>query len=326
MAKKSKRELCLEIAEQNPDASRQELIEMFLDQIPGISTGGASTYASAVMKELEESAGERAAKAARDNETDEQIAERLDERFRMIDVLANASCLGKVRSLVVSGPAGLGKSHAVESAVRRYDPYEQKSIIAKGFVRPTGLYLLLHEYRHKGNVIVLDDADSIFADQDALNILKAALDTTKKRIISWRSETKMMDADGNPIERSFEYEGTVIFITNKDFDAEIAKGSKMAEHYEALISRSHYVECDMHTTREYVVRIKQVVQSGMLRQHKGLNRHEENLIIDFIDRNKDKLRELTLRIALKLADIYKVDPGQFESLAKVSLFKGGIRY
>lgn len=323
---KSKKDLCIEIAEQNPDATRQELIEMFLNDIPGISPGGASTYASAVMKQLEDTAGDRAAKAARDNESDEQIAARLDERFRMIDVLANASCLGKVRSLVVSGPAGLGKSHAIESAVRAYDPDETKSIIAKGFVRPTGLYLLLHEYRHKGNVIVLDDADSIFADQDALNILKGALDTTKKRVISWRSETKMLDADGDPVDRSFEYEGTVIFITNKDFDAEIAKGSKMAEHFEALISRSHYVECDMHTTREYVVRIRQVVKQGMLRQHKGLNFHEENMILDFIERNKDNLRELTLRIALKLADIYKVDPAQFESLAKVSLFKGGVRY
>lgn len=322
---KSKKDLCLEIAENNPDATRQELIEMFLEDVPDISPGGASTYASAVMKQLKETADVRAAKEARHNETDEEIDARLDERFRMIDVLANASCLGKVRSLVVSGPAGLGKSHAVETAVRKYDPEEEKSIIAKGFVRPTGLYLLLHEYRHKGNVIVLDDADSIFADQDALNILKGALDTTKKRVISWRSETSMVDSKDKPVDRSFEYEGTVIFITNKDFDAEIAKGTKMAEHFEALISRSHYVECDMHTTREYVVRIRQVVKQGMLRQHKGLNFHEENMILDFIEANKDNLRELTLRIALKLADIYRVDPGQFEALAKVSLFKGGIR-
>ena len=99
----------------------------------------------------------------------------------------------------------------------------------------------------------------------------------------------------------------------------------MAEHYEALISRSHYVECDMHTAREYVVRIKQVVKTGMLKTAKGLNHHEEGIIMDFIEAHQEKLRELTLRIALKLADIYKVDPGKFESLAKVSLFKGGMR-
>lgn len=322
----TKRELCLAVAAANPEATRQELIELFKEHVPGISDGGASTYASAVKKELEEKAPVIAAREARLAETDDEIDARLKERFDMIDLLSNASCLGNIRSLIVSGPAGLGKSHAIENAVRRYDPSETKSIIAKGFVRPTGLYLLLHEYRRKGNVIVLDDADSIFADQDALNILKAALDTTKKRTISWRSETRMMDADGNPVDRVFDFEGTVIFITNKDFDAEIAKGSKMSEHYEALISRSHYVECDMHTVREYVVRIRQVVKAGMLRSQKGLNAHEENIILEFIEENKERLRELTLRVALKLADIYKVNPGKFEALAKVSLFKGGVRH
>ena len=322
----TKKEQAKQIALANHGASRQELIELFMEQIPGMTAGGASTYASQVKKDLVESAPQRAMIEAREAETDDEIDARLKERFEMIDLLANASCLGQVRSLVVSGPAGLGKSYTVEQAVAAYDPMQAKSIIAKGFVRPTGLYLLLHEYRHKGNVIVLDDADSIFNDQDALNLLKAALDTTKKRTISWRSETRMVDADGEPVDRVFDFEGTVIFITNKDFDAEIAKGSKMSEHYEALISRSHYVECDMHTMRDYVVRIRQVVREGMLRTAKDLNHHEENIILEFIEDNKEKLRELTLRVALKLADIYKVDPARFESLAKVSLFKSGVRH
>jgi hypothetical protein len=238
-------------------------------------------------------------------------------------MLANASTLGQIRSLIISGPAGLGKSFAVERAVRNYDPEEVKSVIAKGFVRPTGLYLLLHQFRHKGCVIVLDDADSIFADQDALNLLKAACDTTRRRILSWRSETKMTDVDGEPVDREFEFEGTIIFITNIDFDAQIAKGGRGAEHFEALVSRSHYVDCDMHSIRDYIVRIRQVVRGGMLRDVKGLNVHGERIVMDFIEENASRLRELTLRMALKLADVYKMDPSKFESLAKVSCFKGG---
>lgn len=318
----TKKEQCIAIAKAHPEASRQELIDLFVDNV-GMSPATAGTYASTVKKELIASAEARAHIAAREDETDAEIEARLEERFDVIDMLANASCLGQIRSLILSGPAGLGKSYAVEQAVRQYDPEGLKTIIAKGFVRPTGLYLLLHEYQHPGCVIVLDDADSIFSDQDALNILKAACDTTKRRTISWRSETRMTDADGEPVDREFEFRGTIIFITNKDFDAEIQRGGKMAEHFEALVSRSHYVDCDMHSIRDYIVRIKQVVRKGMLREQKGLNAHGERVIVDFIEENAKCLRELTLRCALKLADCYKMDPANFEKLAKVSCFKRG---
>ncbi len=317
----SKKNTCLEIAASNPEASRSALIEMFVAET-GMSPATAGTYASQVRKELAVSSEVVARQAARAAETDEEIEARLHERFDVIDQLADASCVGQIRSLIVSGPAGLGKSFAIEQAIRNYDPTGQRTIIAKGFVRPTGLYLLLHEYRQPGCVIVLDDCDSIFSDQDALNILKAACDTTKKREISWRAETKMVDANGDAIDRMFEFKGTIIFITNKDFDAEIARGGRSAEHFEALVSRSHYVDCDMHSQRDYIVRIKQVVAMGMLRTQRGLEPYAEQIIVDFIIDNADKLRELTLRMALKLADVYKMNPAKFESFARVSCFKG----
>lgn len=316
----SKKDQCLKIAVDNPNADRSDLIEMFVTQV-GLTRAAASTYASNVKKELSASAEMRAARAARESESDEQIAKRLAERFEVIDMLARASCDGKIRSLIVSGPAGLGKSFTIEQALKNYDSQGLNTTIAKGFVRPTGLFLLLHEYRHRGNVIVLDDADSIFSDEDALNILKVACDSTEQRVVSWRAETKMVDEDGEPIDRTFEYNGTVIFITNKDFDAEITRGGRGAEHFEALISRSHYVECDMHTVRDYIVRIKQVVGEGMLREQKGLNRAGEIRVLEFIEEHANKLRELSLRMALKLADVYNLQPSQFETLARVSCFK-----
>lgn len=315
----TKKEQAIAIAASNPNASRAELIELFVSQI-GMSKSTASTYASQVRNQVAEFAGPQIVEV---NETDDEIEARLAERFEVIEMLSSASCEGQIRSLIISGPAGLGKSYTIEQALQEYDPDGEKTVIAKGFVRPTGLYLLLHNYRHKGNVIVLDDSDSIFADQDALNLLKAACDTTKERWISWRSETKMVDADGEPVDRTFLFEGTIIFITNKDFDAEVRKGGKSAEHFEALISRSHYVDCDMHSIRDYIIRIKQVVAKGMLRK-KGLTSAQEKRIVGFIDQNADKLRELTLRMALKLADVLLMDERKFESLAKVSCFKRGV--
>ena len=317
----SLRSRATELARLHPAAERGELINLFINDL-GMNPGTANSYASSVRNVVVAEGPARAMVAARAEESDAEIRARLDERFTSIDAFATASCEGDITSLIISGPAGLGKSFTIEQAVKMYDGAGDKSVIAKGYIKATGLYLLLHEYRHEGCVIVLDDADSIFRDEDALNILKGALDTTEERIISWRSETSMLDADGDPIARSFEFEGTVIFITNWDFDAEIERGGKSAPHFEALMSRSHYIECDMHSTRDYVIRIEQVCERGML-TNKGLSRTESANIVDYVKEHKDTLRELTLRMALKLADLYKMDPSNFEVLARTSCHKRG---
>ena len=317
----SMRARATELARLHPTASRGDLLTLFVSEL-GMNPGTANSYASSVRNVVDAEGPARAQMAARLEESDEEIRARLDERFDSIDQFATSSCAGGITSLIISGPAGLGKSHTIETAVRAYDPDGMNTIIAKGYIKATGLYLLLHEYRHEGNVIVLDDADSIFRDEDALNILKGALDTTKERVISWRAETKMVDADGEPVDRSFEFKGTVIFITNWDFDAEISRDGKSAPHFSALMSRSHYIECDMHSNRDYVVRIEQVCERGMLTD-KGLTAVESANIVDYIKEHQDSLRELTLRMALKLADLYKMDPSKFEVLAKTSCHKRG---
>jgi hypothetical protein len=226
--------------------------------------------------------------------------------------------------MIVSGPAGLGKSFTIEQALTAYDPEGTRTCIAKGFARPTGLYMLLYKYRFPGNVIVFDDMDSVFSDDVALNLLKAACDTTKTRTLNWRAETKMVDEDGEPIPREFDFEGTVVFITNIDFDGEVARGNRGSEHFEAMISRSHYIDCDMYSKRDYIVRIRQVVRAGMLRTQKGLDSWGENVVMSFIEENADGLRELTLRMALKLADVYKMSlegHGNFNDLAEISCMK-----
>ena len=308
-----------DIARQHPQASRKELIGLFVEA--GVSYGAAGTYASTLRQKFINESESRAMQEARPLETDAEIRTRLDDRFETIDMLAHASTRGQIRSLIIGGPAGLGKSFTIEAAVGEYDPDRTKSIIAKGFVKATGLYLLLHEYQRKGNIIVFDDCDSIFRDEDALNILKSALDTTKERRISWRSETKMTDVDGEPIPREFEFNGTVIFITNVDFDEMVAKGGKGSEHYEALISRSHYIECDMNAPRDYVIRIEQVCERGMLTDQKGLTQADSDFIVQYIKEHQDSLRELTLRMALKLADLLLLGRSNFHKMAKVACHK-----
>lgn len=253
-------------------------------------------------------------------ETDEQIDARINERFKVLNAMAKAAVNGKAPAVVVSGPPGLGKTFEIEKIVRAHDAAGDFTTSVKGYVRATGLYRTLYNYRHKNNVIVFDDADSIFSDETSLNLLKAACDTADKRVISYLTETKMKDEDDINLPKSFEFEGTIIFITNYDFDAMIERGNKLAPHLQALISRTHYIDLMMKTRQDYIVRIKQVLKAGMLR-NKGYQQDDEDEVLNFVIKNQDKLRELSLRMVLKVADMMDISPSNWESMAKATLCK-----
>lgn len=253
------------------------------------------------------------------NETDKQIEEKLEERFTILEILTHSALKGECRSLIASGPAGLGKSYTVEQALQLYDPKGVRHSIIKGYVKPTGLLRMLYKHRNPGQVIVFDDADTIFFDDTSLNMLKTVCDTTERRVVSYLAETNMVDEDSaQKIPRTFEFEGTVIFITNYDFDQMIQRGHKLAPHFSALISRSHYVDLAMKSDRDYLVRIKQVVKQGLL---SDLTDDQRKDVLDFVDQNSHRMRELSLRMVLKIATIRKMNMSSWESLAKVTCCK-----
>lgn len=252
------------------------------------------------------------------NESDAQIEARLAERFGILSTLTNAALSGDARSLIVSGPPGLGKSYTVEEALRAWDPSEADHTIVKGYVKATGLLKLLYQYKDKGQVIVFDDADTVFYDDTSLNMLKAVCDTTEKRKVSYLAEANLIDEDSaTRIPRTFEFEGTIIFITNLDFDALIDKGHKLAPHLQALVSRSHYIDLALKTRRDFMVRIRQVIKLGLLRKA-GLTSSQEQDVLTFLDKNQESLRELSLRIALKVGAIRKMQGQQWEKIARVT--------
>lgn len=255
------------------------------------------------------------------DETDEEINERISERFDILQSLVDSSINGDCRALIVSGPAGLGKSFTVEETLMKWDRHEDNHTIVKGYVRPTGLFKLLYQHREAGKVIVFDDADSIFFDDISLNMLKAVCDTTDRRRVSYLAETNLVDEESaDVIPRTFEFDGTIIFITNYDFDEMIGRGHKLAPHLAALVSRSYYIDLSMKTTRDYMIRIKQVA-NGALFDRMGLTVAQKHDVMKFIETNKDFLRELSLRIAIKIAGIRKSNPADWERIAKVTACK-----
>lgn len=253
-------------------------------------------------------------------ETDEQIDKRIGERFDILEILTEACIVGNSRALIVSGPAGLGKSYTVEKSLEKWDPNEINHTIVKGYIRPTGLIKLLYQYREHGQVIVFDDADSIFFDDVSLNLLKAVCDTTERRRVSWLSEGKLIDEEtAELLPRSFDFNGTVIFISNYDFDAMIDKGHKLAPHLQAMVSRAHYIDLALKTRRDYLIRIRQVVKQGLLNE---LTEEQRIDVLDFIEKDHSILRELSLRMALKLGALRK-NGGDWEKIARVTCCRLG---
>ena len=267
-----------------------------------------------------ESAG-RAKVTARE-ETDEETIERLRERFDMLEDMTRATKKGDVKAMIVSGPPGVGKSFGVEKVLGKHDliatlgERPPKYEVVKGAMSAIGLYCKLYKMADRDNVIVFDDCDSIFADELSLNILKAALDSKKTRRIHWNTDSFKLRNEGVP--DSFEFKGSAIFITNIKFDN--VKSKKMRDHLEALESRCHYVDLTIDTDREKMLRIKQITEDGMLAEY-ALGSTVEQEIIDYIDLNKKKLRELSLRTVLKIADLAKAFPDKWEAMAENTVMR-----
>lgn len=257
-------------------------------------------------------------------ETDEEIITRTRGRFEVLDMMTNAVKAGTIRAMIVSGPPGVGKSYGVETVLEKDDLFnvmasrKPKYEVVKGAMSPVGLYKKLYEMSDEKSVVVFDDCDSVLLDDLSLNILKAALDTSKKRQISWNTDSRLLRSEGVP--NTFEFKGAAIFITNIKF--ENVRSKKLQDHLAALESRCHYIDLKMDTEREKMLRIKQIVNDGMLEPYKfGL--HDTDTIVAFIDANKKRLRELSLRTVLKVADLYKSFPAQWEAMASVTVMKNG---
>jgi hypothetical protein len=257
------------------------------------------------------------------HETDEEIIERTRMRFQILKDMTQAVKSGDVRAMIVTGPPGVGKSFGVEEVLGRDDLFnalgerKPRYEIVKGAMSAIGLYSKLYKFSDAKSILVFDDCDSILLDDLSLNILKAALDSSKKRTISWNTDSRILRSEGIPDR--FEFKGGAIFITNLKF--ENVRSKKLQDHLSALESRCHYIDLRMDTDREKMLRIKQIVKDGMLDSYE-LEDIAKDEVVDFIDAHRGVLRELSLRTVLKVADLRKSFPGNWQNMSKVTVMKG----
>jgi len=258
-------------------------------------------------------------------ETETEAMDRIATRFEVLDEMSRACINGDIRAMIVSGPPGVGKSYGVETQMEKasmFDKLAGKKVrfqIVKGAMTALGLYSQLYKYSDTKNVLIFDDCDSVFTDDLSLNILKAALDSGKTRRICWNSDSRLLREEGIP--NTFNFNGSAIFITNLKFGN--LKSKKLQDHLEALQSRCHFLDLTIDGDRDKMLRIKQVhrdADGGLFKDY-DFNEEQSQIVIDFMWDNHTKLREVSLRMCLKIADLVKISPGNWKNLARTTCMK-----
>lgn len=239
----------------------------------------------------------RDAESAQSSVKDEKFD--INTRFGFVEKLVNMVALGIQASAVVTGEGGLGKTYTVVKTLES-NGYKDISDLAdfqtgelvrkskcftmvKGYSTAKGLFRTLYE--NNNSIIVFDDCDAVLKDPVALNILKGALDSYGKRIISWNAD--MRDED---LPRSFNFEGRVIFISNMDQE----------KIDQAIRTRSMMIDLSM-STDEKITRMEFIAgQEEFLPEYEMAYKKDA---IAFIRSIQKEAKELSLRTLIAVTKI-----------------------
>jgi len=233
----------------------------------------------------------------------------INDRFEFTEQLVTMVATGQTASAIITGEGGLGKSYTVVKALKAAGLKDISDLlpgtvvaqrtafrVVKGFSTAKGLYRMLFE--NKNSVIVLDDCDSVLKDPDALNLLKGALDSYDKRIISWN--TNVTD-DGLP--RTFQFTGGVIFVSNMSTD-------KISQ---AIRSRSMNVDLSM-TTDQKLERMETIMHAPEFMPEVATSLKKD--AFETIKEYKSIAKEISLRTLINVTKIRASGNKNWDALAK----------
>jgi hypothetical protein len=239
----------------------------------------------------------------------------INERFGFVSDMVTMLANGAQASVVVTGPGGLGKSFTVNQTltangfkdVSTLDDFAVGAVIKtnkafrviKGYSTPKGLYRTLYENRD--GVIVFDDCDSVLKDPVSLNLLKGALDSYSRRIISWRADIKDED-----LPTTFEFKGRIVFISNL----------ASTQIDQAIITRSMAVDLSM-TRKQKIERMHHLLNSGEFMPE--FDKVTKNDAMSLIDKLQDKVKELSLRTLIQVTKIRKSAGSNWSNLAEYTI-------
>lgn len=267
-------------------------------------------------------------------ETPAQIIDRVADRFDIMYKVAKGCAQGLVHSIIISGAGGVGKTYGVTQVVEQERQERQSMIelmpdagineliveVIGGYMTPMHLYMALYRNRFENSLLIFDDCDSVLEDSKSINLLKHATDSSSKRYISYASGAKELEE--NDVPSGFEFQGTIMVISNLDFHGIVARGRhKLVPHLQALMTRTDVLDLKLHTNREKVIWINHVVESTNLLINEGLSGEQQKMVMQYIEKHQDNFQSLSFRNVRRIAAYMKIDFDSWERYANVLMLK-----
>lgn len=140
--------------------------------------------------------------------------------FKEMQMYVKMVIKGIQPAVILCGAPGVGKTYRIMQQLKAAGYTMSGDNVIKGKCSPRQLYLTLYNNKGKGDIVVIDDADSLVgpkAPEDSINILKAALDSTaddEGRLVSYKVSGELKDDEGVPVPKSHYNKCGVIVITN----------------------------------------------------------------------------------------------------------------
>jgi hypothetical protein len=236
----------------------------------------------------------------------------LERSYSSVESFIEKISKGSLRSLIINGPPGVGKTFSVESFLKKHASKKYKLIA--GHMSTLSLYGNLYYYREPGNVLVLDDIDSVMSKIEGVNILKAAMDTKPSRRINWESSSALLSKINVPT--GFDFEGSVVLISNVGFGS---TGGKIGAHLDALKDRSFSLTIANNSRESLFKQLCFMVMKKNLLSSFSLSAKQIQDILMYVENNIESLPKISLRLAIKLAQLVKESPDNWFQMANNGL-------
>ena len=259
------------------------------------------------------------------NKDPEQVFKELEKYVKMV-------IKGITPSVILCGAPGVGKTYRVKQILKQHGYHEEHNLCTiKGKCTPRVLYMKLMEYKNKGDVILIDDADGLVgpkAPEEVINILKAALDSTSDdegRLVSYGVSGPLRDDEGLEIPKKFFYGGSVIVITNYN-----------AGQLDTALRGRSFMQ-DIHFSTEELLKIVKGLLPAIDKEHLSMEAKQKayDYMVEMVNQ-KDKM-EVSIRTFGICAKIYESclnDPdfseeeakGMIKEQLKLQADRGGNKY
>ncbi len=268
---------------------------------------------------------------------DEEVLKDIMERYEVYGIFLDSAIRGDTRALTVVGAPGIGKTHlALQKLAEAGAANGQDKIkVISGGISPIGLYLAAYQYRHKGSVILLDDStDKLISIDEGLSVLKALCDSGEKRVVNWNKvSSALQDEHGNEVPNEFEFNGSMIFISNQNLQETIASGARRSEDVKAIVDRSVYMDLLIHNRQQISLWVDHVARKSQMFEERGIPTAHVDRIMSYLNTHRDRLTTLSLRTIGTACDVMKVAERlaatnggdiEFERLADITLLRKDI--